>query len=230
MNIGNFAVESESQGGVTSPYHEGESRVRVESKVESKFTGGNFRDAWQGTCIIKSMAAISINTSPDLHSRSQMKLQVVNNDALSDDMNKFVIRFEKFDFVSDFADLMSSFGNAVMDQNTAVKYLKATSVNKSPWPDGICGRTLQYWEVSKCKYLGSVFDDMLKRDENTDLVIKKCQQHLHFPEVEVLLCRYNYYFVSVIHWKCVVFFIHFLVLSFKFGEQKQFEKDCQPWV
>ena len=65
------------------------------NKVESKFTCGNFCDAWQG---IKSMAAI--NTSPDLHtcSRSQIKLQGVNDDALSDKINKICTHFEKFGF------------------------------------------------------------------------------------------------------------------------------------
>ena len=62
-------------------------------------------------------------------------------------MNKFFTRFEKLDFSSDYADLKSSLspcGNTVHDQKTVAKYLKATNVNKSRGPDGICGRTLQY--------------------------------------------------------------------------------------
>lgn len=34
--------------------------------------------------------------------------------------------------------------------------------------------------VSKYKYLGTIFDDKLRWDENTDLVIKKCHQRLYF--------------------------------------------------
>ena len=62
-------------------------------------------------------------------------------------MNKFFTRFEKLDFSFDYANLksyLSPCGNTVHDQKTVAKYLKATNVNKSRGPDGICGITLQY--------------------------------------------------------------------------------------
>ena len=35
--------------------------------------------------------------------------------------------------------------------------------------------------VDKYKYLGTFFDDKLRWDENTNLVVKKCHQRLYFP-------------------------------------------------
>ena len=133
------------------------------NKVESKFAGGDFRTAWQG---IKSMAGL---TTSDSRNRSHIKLQGVSDDNLPNDMNRFFTRFETRDFSLDTADVRLSLylcTDIVIDQETVGRYLKATKVNKSPGPDGICGRTLRFC----ADQLSGVFRDIFQSSVDTATV------------------------------------------------------------
>ena len=68
--------------------------------------------------------------------------------------------------------------------------------------------------VSKYKYLGTVFDDKLKWDDNTEEIVKKGQQQLY------QLRKLNYFsveqkiftlFLQIFYWECSVILFHLLV-------------------
>ena len=66
------------------------------------------------------------------------------------------------------------------------------------------------FSVSKYKYLGTIFDDKLKWDDNTEVIVKKGQQRLY------LLRKLNYF--SVDQNILTLFYKSFIesVLSFSF--------------
>ena len=83
--------------------------------------------------------------------------------------------------------------------------------------------------VSKYKYLGTIFDDKLKWDDNTEETVKKGQQQLY------LLQKLNYFsvdqkiwtlFLQIFYWECSVVLFHLLVSQLGSEEQEQPAKNC----
>ena len=117
-----------------------QAKKQYKNKIESKFTAGNFRSAWQG---IKNMAAVNkMSDSNEL----KVKLGNKSDQIIADDMNAFFTRFEKHDFSSEITALKKSLvpsESVIVDADTVVKQLKKINVRKSPGPDSICGKTLR---------------------------------------------------------------------------------------
>ena len=83
--------------------------------------------------------------------------------------------------------------------------------------------------VSKYKYLGTISDDKLKWDDNTEEIVKKGQQRLN------LLRKLNYFSVDqkiltllkkILYWECSVILFHLLVSQRGSEEQEQPAKNC----
>ena len=52
--------------------------------------------------------------------------------------------------------------------------------------------------VSKYKYLGTIFDDKLKWDDNTDEIVKKGQQRLYLLRKLIFLKDFNSFFTNLL--------------------------------
>ena len=82
-------------------------------KIESKFSGGCLRAAWQG---IRNMAAVNKASAPR---GSSVGLEAVADGAFPIHMNSFFTRFETRDFSSHISDVRQSLmsdDSAVIDQ------------------------------------------------------------------------------------------------------------------
>ena len=88
------------------------------------------------------MTAVNMMTDPV---RSNVRLQGVSDESLPEVFNDFFTRFEEHNFsfyMSDQKSPLTFDKTAVIDQKSVANCLKMININKSPGPDGICGRTL----------------------------------------------------------------------------------------
>ena len=68
--------------------------------------------------------------------------------------------------------------------------------------------------VTKYKYLDTVFDNKLGWDDNTGIIVKKCQQHQYFLENKTLcfIKPFQIYFYNLFL-QCYLFFIYLVVFQ-----------------
>ena len=134
-------------------------KEKYRQKIESKFSGGCLRAAWQG---IKNMAAVNKVSAPR---GSRVILEGVADEALPNHMNTSSL-VSKHDFSSHISDVKQSLmpeDSAVIDQERLLGLFKHTGVNKYPGPDGICGRILR----SCSDQLSGVFQRLLQTSIDT---------------------------------------------------------------
>ena len=109
-------------------------KEKYRKKIESKFSGGCLRAAWQ------NMAAVDKVSAPR---GSRVSLEAVADEALPNHMNSFFTRFETHDFSSHISDVRQSLmsdDSAVIDQERVLGLFKHIGVDKCPYLDGICGK------------------------------------------------------------------------------------------
>jgi hypothetical protein len=133
---------------------------QYKDKIESQYSAGNIRAAWQG---IKNMS--SINKRVDF-SNKPVSLEGVDDQEIPNVLNLFYARFEKHDFSEDLADVKDSlssdsgnvFDETILSSEIVTDIFKRLNVNKAPGPDGICGRTLRLC----AEQLGGVFHHLFQ--------------------------------------------------------------------
>ena len=87
--------------------------------------------------------------------------------------------------------------------------------------------------VSKYKYLGTIFDDTLKWDDNTEEIVKKGQQRLYLlrklnyfcVDQKILILFYTFFFFFFF-FECSVILFHLLFSQLGSEEQEQPAKNC----
>ena len=96
-------------------------KEKYRNKIETTFSGGSLRAAWQG---IKNMAAVNKNSGSG---RSKVNFKGVNAEALPNVLNTFFIRFETHDFPSEIAAVKQ----LLIPDNTTMLLIKRLCLNFS---------------------------------------------------------------------------------------------------
>ena len=107
-------------------------KEKYRRKIESKFSGGCLRAAWQ---CIKNMAAVNKVSAPR---GSRVSLEGVADEALPNHMNGFFTRFETHDFSSHISHVKQSLmpdDSAVIDQESVgdVQAYRCKQMPRSRW-------------------------------------------------------------------------------------------------
>ena len=106
-------------------------KEKYRKKIESKFSGGCLRAAWQG---IKNMKAVNKVSAPR---GSRVSLEGMADEALPNHMNSFFTRFETHDFSSHISNVKQSLmpdDSAVIDQERVLGLFKHIGIRCKQMP------------------------------------------------------------------------------------------------